>query len=161
MEQEPWWKRQEREARERNQRLNDEWEEEKERKQRLKEERDKRPESIKIFEKLFLGSLGVEFLIHKESPNIFFEEICLGILKSELCFLYWEFSRYWLLHASRNQSNIAKWIIIILTGVSILTYLLFIPEIISSLISMTMSKLQVFQTGQTFLECAALILFVH
>ena len=54
-EQEPWWKRQEREARKRNQKLNDEWKEEKQQKERLKEERerlkeeqDKRPQSIKI-----------------------------------------------------------------------------------------------------------------
>ena len=77
MEQEPWWKRQEREAREHNQTSKEERkakkqrkEEEKQQKQRIKEKQDKRPESIKNFEYAYLFSLFIGLQMYIRHPEM-------------------------------------------------------------------------------------------
>ena len=164
MEQEPWWKRQEREARERNQTLKEESKEKKQRKkeekqtlkeeqERMEKEQDKRPESIKNFEQFYLISLFAGFFISMKSPEKLFEgmpwyfEVGFPIIILGIIALL-------VLHASRNQNNIAKWIVVIVAGFSILSAILFIPELVSGLVSL--SLLEISQTFQLICFCVAI-----
>ena len=160
-EQVPWWKRQEREARKRNQKLNDEWKEEKQQKQRLKEEQerlkeeqDKRPWSIKNFEFVYLISLLTELHMYYLFPEVRPEvQLSIPLQLGILVFVYGSFALLCLL-ASRKRSNIAKWIVVILSGFTILSLLLQMPEIIPELISL--SGLSYLQIGQLIFVCATI-----
>ncbi len=161
-EQEPWWKRQEREARERNRKLKDGWKEEKQQKQilkeeqeRLEEEQDKRPQSIKNFEAAYLLSLFIELQIYVRYPEMRPEvEISIFLQLGILLFVYGSIAILCLL-ASRKRSNIAKWIIVIISGFSILSFTLQISEITSGLVSLNF--LEISQTARLFLECIAIV----
>lgn len=161
-EQEPWWKRQEREAKEHTRKLKDEWKEEKQQRQvlkeeqeRLKEAQDKRPESIKSFEGAYLFSLLIELHMYFRYPEMRPEvQISIPFQMGIMVFVYGSFALLCLL-ASRKRSNIAKWIVVILSGFSILAILLQIPEIISGLVSFNF--LEIGQTVQLFCVCATIV----
>ena len=70
-----------------------------------------------------------------------------------LFFMYGSLTLLCLL-ASRKRSNISKWIVVIVSGFSIFSTILYIPEIVSGLVSL--SLLEISQTVQLFCVCTAI-----
>ena len=163
-EQEPWWKRQERESRERLKQVDEERKEEKRQKQmwkeeqeRLKEEQDKRPQSIKNFEFMFLGLLFFELQAYVRFPEARPEvHISIPFQLGILIFVCGIFALVCLL-ASRKRSNIAKWVVVIESGLIVLTLTFFLPEIISEIISLNLGGLELSQVIQLVCACGTII----
>ena len=117
-----------------------------------------RPQSIKIFEQAFLWSIFIELKIFFRFPEtrteIFAEEMSKSLQLGFVLFILVIFVLL-ALHASRNRSNVAKWIIVVSVGFSLLSY---IPEIALGVVSIftELDSLQQWITVKSFLECFAI-----